>query len=34
VVPTAAASDLVAYLQSLNRTGAVLPPEGSESNPR
>ncbi|CAG2155528.1 Cytochrome C oxidase, mono-heme subunit/FixO [compost metagenome] len=34
VVPTAAASDLVAYLQSLNRTGAVLPPAGGESNPR
>ncbi|SDB99939.1 cytochrome c oxidase cbb3-type subunit 2 [Cupriavidus sp. YR651] len=30
VVPTAAALDLVAYLQSLNRTGAVLPaPEGA-----
>ncbi|CAG9164444.1 cbb3-type cytochrome c oxidase subunit II [Cupriavidus pampae] len=29
VVPTAAALDLVAYLQSLNRTGAVLPaPDG------
>ncbi|WP_191002200.1 cbb3-type cytochrome c oxidase subunit II [Cupriavidus pauculus] len=31
VVPKAEALDLVAYLQSLNRTGAVLPPDGGMS---
>lgn len=34
VVPTAAALDLVAYLQSLNRTGAVLPAPDGDGAPR